>query len=420
MLNTGLSAAESAKLMKGRKQASKALSNARQRCTNKKNKDYEAYGAVGIQVLIGLDDLIAAIGLPPKNASLDRTNPHGHYEAGNVRWATKAVQAINKKSSLAGGTLPLHSLIAQSKLMAEQEKLRPKVTEAWHLVHKAFNYGNLSAAESAILADNLEIVGPPNEKFRSHQTLVGGKGYASFLLPSLTFPNGFVRARGSGKAAPDGEHARRYLRQGLLFRLSDIERTINVPTPVWSAIIHVLEGDSPGLTLVGRPTQDDLEGGWFEVWMLAVASRLPQFNVGTALFPALSCLEHLREFGGPHQWDEVNHPLLDAQLLFIPDFQLDCGPWGYLSPYQFGALERLLSYRADMGHKTVLGVQAPSKLGIPLQKLLLGGFAIRQIANGTSPQIGIASSGPQACTENLVGAGECQETADDFEKSEGV
>jgi hypothetical protein len=396
---------DAAKVKKARAQVSKALSNARQRCTNEKNKDYAAYGAMGIQVLIGTDDLIAAIGLPPKKASLDRIDPHGHYELGNIRWASQSVQAANKKSSLKGSMLPLHSLITQCKLMVMLDKKRPQKTVAWRLVLKALNYGTLLAEENAIISANLGLVELPNKTFRTREKEVGGVAQLVYSLPSLTFEDGLVEARGRTKKAPDHEFARRYLRDGLLYSLQEIEGWRNVPTVVRSAIDALLKGHCPGLTLVGRPTKDDLDSGWFEVWMLAAASRLPQsrsFDLTTALFPALTCLELLTEFGSSYKWDEVNHPLLDADLLFIPDFQLDCGPWGDLSNYQFGTLERLLIYRSDRGHKTIVGIQAPWKLSTALKKLLLGSFTVRPIANGTSSQVGIAPLASSSGAVNVV------------------
>jgi hypothetical protein len=130
-----------------------------------------------------------------------------------------------------------------------------------------------------------------------------------------------------------------------------------------------------------------MAGGWFEVWMLAAASRLPFVGVRTAFFPALTCLQLLKDLGSPNYWDEICDPLLDARLLFIPDFQLDCGPWGHLGPYQFGMLERLLNYRIQNGHQTVVGVQAPDKLSPALKKILLGLFEVRDIPNGAKPQL---------------------------------
>lgn len=370
---------------KQRERAAKALANARQRCTNPKNKDYANYGAKGIQVLLSLDELVAAIGLPDPGLTLDRINPNGHYEPGNVRWATKAVQAANKKGSPGGSTPPLHTLIAQQKLISQQQEIRPRVTEAWRLVLKAFNRGKLSASESVLLSENLGIAGPANEIFGSREVVVGGETQMTFRLPSLTLPTGLVEARGPSRAAPNDELADFYLHHGLLFRLRDVEGAANIPSHVRKALTEMLSTpDCPGLALVGRPTDSDLRGGWFEVWMLAAASRLPQFGRSAALFPAMTCLELLNEFGGSHAWDENCHPLLDASLLFIPDLQLDCGPWGYLSNYQLGAMERLLRYRSEAGHKTVVGVQAPHNLPSGLQNLLLANFNVHNVPSGTS------------------------------------
>lgn len=73
-----------------------------QRCTNSKRKDYENYGGRGISVYFGwlgaggFDEFLADVGVRPVGTSLDRINPDGHYEPGNVQWSTAAVQNSNK------------------------------------------------------------------------------------------------------------------------------------------------------------------------------------------------------------------------------------------------------------------------------------------------------------------------------------
>ena len=80
----------------------------KQRCYNLSNKRYHRYGGRGISVCkVWLNDFIAFldhIGHRPKQPlgkrewSLDRIDPDGNYEPGNVRWATAKQQARNRGS----------------------------------------------------------------------------------------------------------------------------------------------------------------------------------------------------------------------------------------------------------------------------------------------------------------------------------
>lgn len=75
------------------------------RCTNPKNPQYQNYGGRGIQVCEAwrqsLPAFAAHIGPRPSRAhTLDRDDNDGHYEPGNVRWATPHVQANNKRSNV--------------------------------------------------------------------------------------------------------------------------------------------------------------------------------------------------------------------------------------------------------------------------------------------------------------------------------
>lgn len=73
------------------------------RCNNPNNLGYPSYGGVGIRVCPEWDadfwQFFKDVGpRPSPNHSLDRyPDPFGHYELGNVRWATAAEQASNKK-----------------------------------------------------------------------------------------------------------------------------------------------------------------------------------------------------------------------------------------------------------------------------------------------------------------------------------
>lgn len=80
------------------------MSSAKQRCTNPNDRAYVNYGGRGIEfrfdsVEQASDWIIANIGYrPSKEHSIDRIDVNGHYEAGNLRWATCIEQANNKRA----------------------------------------------------------------------------------------------------------------------------------------------------------------------------------------------------------------------------------------------------------------------------------------------------------------------------------
>ncbi len=78
----------------------RALSNIIQRCHNPLNHAFKHYGARGIKCFFtSVDEIIAEIGLRPKGMSIDRIDNDGHYEPGNVRWATAKQQANNRRNT---------------------------------------------------------------------------------------------------------------------------------------------------------------------------------------------------------------------------------------------------------------------------------------------------------------------------------
>jgi hypothetical protein len=74
------------------------------RCYNPNFKGYRHYGGRGITVYpkwhkfpAFRDYLDTVLGKPPKGYSLDRIDPDGNYEPGNVRWASAKEQANNQR-----------------------------------------------------------------------------------------------------------------------------------------------------------------------------------------------------------------------------------------------------------------------------------------------------------------------------------
>ena len=82
----------------------KAWVSARRRCREPGDKAYPRYGGRGIRMHEAwIDDpgaFIAHVGpRPSPDHSIDRIDVNGHYEPGNVRWATRFQQGCNKRNS---------------------------------------------------------------------------------------------------------------------------------------------------------------------------------------------------------------------------------------------------------------------------------------------------------------------------------
>ncbi len=76
-----------------------AFYNAQRRCTVKQWKQYSDYGGRGIKFLFrNFEEFYRHIGPRPSVFhTLDRIDNDGHYAIGNVQWATRKEQAMNRR-----------------------------------------------------------------------------------------------------------------------------------------------------------------------------------------------------------------------------------------------------------------------------------------------------------------------------------
>lgn len=79
-----------------------AYYGARDRCINPANRQYSYYGGRGIEFRFGsYTQFLQAVGRrPTRHHSIDRIDTNGHYEPGNLRWATIQEQNRNVRRNI--------------------------------------------------------------------------------------------------------------------------------------------------------------------------------------------------------------------------------------------------------------------------------------------------------------------------------
>jgi hypothetical protein len=76
-----------------------AYQDARSRCNNPNNKNYPNYGGRGIKFCFtSYEEFATCLGEKPFGYTLDRINNNGHYEAGNIQWASRQQQNTNRRA----------------------------------------------------------------------------------------------------------------------------------------------------------------------------------------------------------------------------------------------------------------------------------------------------------------------------------
>jgi hypothetical protein len=78
----------------------RAYYDAKNRCTNPNCEDFPNYGGRGIKFLFtSFEEFFAEVGKRPRKMRLDRIDNDGHYEKGNVQWATASWSNANRRQT---------------------------------------------------------------------------------------------------------------------------------------------------------------------------------------------------------------------------------------------------------------------------------------------------------------------------------
>jgi hypothetical protein len=137
-----------------------------------------------------------------------------------------------------------------------------------------------------------------------------------------------------------------------------------------------------GSVWVGQSSPGISRAGGVEGWMLALAARSPA-GTRSAIYPAASLVQRLEELGWG--WKEAGSPMAEADVLYIPDLQVDVGDGFDLSHIQFAKIASLIAHRREAGSKTFVGVQNPHKLSKGLLAEIFGYLQLRKLEDINLP-----------------------------------
>lgn len=98
----------------------------RERCRNPNNSHFNSYGGRGIKVCKGwrkFENFLADMGEPPAGLSLHRRNNDRDYKPSNCEWATKSVQALNRRTKKAIESFTDTELLAELRRRERSKQL---------------------------------------------------------------------------------------------------------------------------------------------------------------------------------------------------------------------------------------------------------------------------------------------------------
>lgn len=341
--------------------------NAKQRCENPNQTQYKDYGGRGIECRITVIDLVDEIGLRPDGSTLDRIDPDGHYEKGNIQWATPIQQARNRRP-------PRSSEFYRQQAIQDIERNHMHWAENarwWNLSIKLINYGRLSDAEQKELASLSRGSRLPRTSFELDEPRDWGHHEAGKIrLPSLTRPGDEVRII----CGPVGTMRKKSeIKQGLLVGMAQVPLSYNSDES-HRVVIKQFVNNFKNKSMMGLrfnacdfdPEIINTQRQSPERLFLALAARLHLKGKWNVRVLTMSDLTKILEVGNTKE--------LFGSCLFIPDFHVS-GPRGFgLLPWLVNDLLELLRERISVHNPTVIYAEAPETLGEEIYHFIIHNY----------------------------------------------
>ena len=368
---------------KGKLSKAAAMTKARKAYDNAKARCKKAGPTSTTQFLFkSFHDFLVAVEGPPDRAdhSLDRVDPSGHYEPGNVRWTNKSVQSANKKGFKHGSKPTFSATVSSIQREQEVQAQRAWTAKLWDKVVRCYRYN-----EGHDTIEDQLIRGGVREAFRGQRfPLYRGPYYFpdSYRLPSLTRGGEVIRLVAQpqcvrGQDAPIG--ARRFVDFGV-FPAHDSRFDFNVRSEVLDQVLKDIGSGERNGALWTLPQQafplDPAGPIDLETVLIAIGWHLSA-TMSVAVTPALAALEDMTiEYGKV----ELS-ARLERYLLIIPDFQVS-GEAGWQSTdQQIRQLTKLIETRSAMNLPTLIGVENPRDLRRDQLRSLLAVLEVRELAS---------------------------------------